>query len=151
MNRRIALSLAALILALPLPALAQAGDKDLRAQTTKMSRAWQTTYNAGDAAALTALYTSDAKVMAPRAEPASSAAAIQKFFAVDIASGAKNTLTPDEVVGSGDVAVEAGGWVAQDANGKHLDHGTYMTLYKKVNGAWKIYRDTWNSSMDMKM
>jgi ketosteroid isomerase-like protein len=151
MNRRIAVGLAALILALPLPVLAQAGDKDLRAQIAKMSEAWQTTYNAGDAAALTALYTSDAKVMAPGAEPVSGAAAIQKFFAADIANGAKNILTPEDVVGSGDVAVETGGWVAQDASGKHLDHGTFMTLYKKVNGAWKIYRDTWNSSMTMKM
>ena len=37
--------------------------------------------------------------------------------------------------------------MANVADGKHLDHGTYMTLYKKVDGAWKIYRDTWNSSM----
>ena len=47
----------------------------------------------------------------------------------------------------GDSAVETGGWVAQTKDGKHLDHGTYMTLYKKVRGTWKIYRDTWNSSM----
>ena len=151
MNHRIAVGLAALILASPLPALAQAGDKDLRGQIAKMSQAWQTTYNAGDAAAITALYTSDAKVMAPGAEPASGSAAIQKFFAADMASGAKNTLTQEDVLGSGDVAVETGSWVAQDANGKHLDHGTFMTIYKKVNGAWKIYRDTWNSSMAMKM
>ena len=37
--------------------------------------------------------------------------------------------------------------MAQGADGKHLDHGSYMTLYKKVDGGWKIYRDTWNSSM----
>ncbi len=150
MNRRLAVGLATLILALPLPALAQ-GDKDLRAQITKLSQAWQTAYNAGDAAALAALYTSDAKVMAPGAEPVSGTAAIKAFFTADVANGAKNTLKLEDVVASGDVAIETGGWVAQDANGKHLDHGAYMTLYKKVDGGWKIYRDTWNSSMKMKM
>ena len=76
-------------------------------QLGKMSQAWQTAYNAGDAAAVTALYTKDAKVMAPG----------------------------------------AGSWEAKAADGKHLDHGRYMTFYKKVDGGWKIYRDIWNSSM----
>jgi len=147
MRRRITIGLATLALAVPLPALAQAGPSDLRTQIAKMDQAWQTAYNAGDAAALTALYTQDAKVMAPGAEPASGSAAIKAFFAADLANGAKNTLTLGDVVGFGDFALETGGWVANTAAGKHLDHGPFMTLYKKVDGGWKIYRDTWNSSM----
>ena len=150
MTRRVAVGLVALALALPLPVLAQAGGADLRAQIGKMDQAWQTAYNAGDATALTALYTKDAKVMAPGAEPASGTAAIKALFAADVAQGAKNTLTQKDVVGFGDYALETGGWVATAAEGKHLDHGPYMTLYKKVGGGWKIYRDTWNSSMTKK-
>jgi ketosteroid isomerase-like protein len=150
MTRRIAVGLVALALALPLPALAQAGAADLRAQIGKMDQAWQKAYNAGDAAAVTALYTKDAKVMAPGAEPASGTAAIQALFAADIAQGAKNTLTLGDVVGFGDFALETGGWVANAADGKHLDHGPFMTLYKKVECVWKIYRDTWNRSMAQK-
>jgi uncharacterized protein (TIGR02246 family) len=145
MTHGIAVGLVALALALPLPALAQAGD--LRPQIQKIDQAWQTAYNAGDAAALTALYTPDAKVMAPGAEPVSGRAAIQALFAADLAKGAKNTLTLGDVTGFGDFALETGGWVAKAADGKHLDHGTFTTFYKKVDGAWKIYRDTWNSSM----
>jgi uncharacterized protein (TIGR02246 family) len=147
MTRRITVGLVALALALPLPALAQAGAADLRAEIGKMDQAWQKAYNAGDAAAVAALYTKDAKLMAPGGEPASGTAAIQALFAADIAQGAKNTLTQGDVVGFGDYALETGGWVANAADGKHLDHGPFMTLYKKVGGAWKIYRDTWNSSM----
>jgi uncharacterized protein (TIGR02246 family) len=145
MTHGIAVGLVALALALPLPALAQAGD--LRPQIQKIDQAWQTAYNAGDAAALTALYTPDAKVMAPGAEPVSGRPAIQALFAADLAKGAKNTLTLGDVTGFGDFALETGGWVAKAADGKHLDHGTFTTFYKKVDGAWKIYRDTWNSSM----
>jgi uncharacterized protein (TIGR02246 family) len=150
MTRRIAVGLVALALALPLPVLAQSGEADLRAQTEKMDRAWEKAYNAGDAAALTALYTKDAKVMAPGAEMASGTSAIQKLFAADIAQGAKNTLTLGDVVGFGDYALETGTFVATSAEGKHLDHGSFMTLLKKVDGGWKIHRDTWNSSMPQK-
>jgi len=147
MTRGIAVGLVAAALALPLPALAQAGSADLRGQIGKIDQAWQNAYNAGDAAAVTALYTQDAKVMAPGAEPASGPAAIKALFTADLAKGAKNTLTLGDVTGFGDFALETGGWVAKAADGKHLDHGTYMTLYKKADGGWKIYRDTWNSSM----
>jgi ketosteroid isomerase-like protein len=37
--------------------------------------------------------------------------------------------------------------VATSPDGKHLDHGPYLTFYKKADGAWKIYRDIWNSSI----
>jgi uncharacterized protein (TIGR02246 family) len=150
MTRRIAVGLVALALALPLPVLAQSGEADLRAQIEKMDRAWEKAYNAGDAAALTALYTKDAKVMAPGAEVASGTSAIQKLFAADVAQGVKNTLTMGDVVGFGDYALETGTFVATSAEGKHLDHGSFMTLLRKVDGGWKIHRDTWNSSMPQK-
>lgn len=147
MNRRIAMSFAALALAFPLPAFAQAGATDMRAQIEKMDRAWQTAYNAGDAAAVAALYTEDGKVMAPGNATVSGRTAIQAFFAKDLTGGAKNALTLEEVFGGGDFAIEVGSFVATGADGAHLDHGMFTTVYKKVGGEWKIYRDTWNSSM----
>lgn len=149
MTRRLALVLLALALTLPRPAFAQTGG-DLRAQIEKMAHAWQKAYNAGDAAALTELYTKDAKLMAPGGEPASGTSAIQALFAEDMKHGAKNTLTTEDVTGSGDYALETGKWVATSADGKHLDHGQYSTFYRKAGGGWKIYRDIWNSSMPAK-
>jgi uncharacterized protein (TIGR02246 family) len=148
MTRSFAVGLVALALALPLPALAQSAD--LTAQAEKMDRAWEKAYNSGDAPALTALYTKDAKVMSPGAEAASGTKAIQALFEADLAQGAKNTLTMEDVVGFGDYALETGKYVATSADGKHLDHGSFMTLLKKVDGGWKIHRDTWNSSMPQK-
>jgi len=148
MIRPFVVGLVAMALALPLPALAQSAD--LRAQVEKMDQAWKKAYNAGDAAAVTALYTKDAKVMAPGAEPASGTKAIQALFEGAVAQGVKNTLTQEDVVGFGDYALETGKYVATSADGKHLDHGSFMTLLKKVDGGWKIHRDTWNSSMPQK-
>ena len=149
MTRRIGLALLALALALPFPAFAQTGG-DLKAQITKMSDAWEKAYNAGDAAGVAALYGKDATVMPPNAEPASGSSAIRTFFDGDVKSGAKNELTTEDVSGAGDYAVETGKWVATSADGKHLDHGKYVTVYKKADGGWKIYRDIWNSNMASK-
>jgi len=148
MIRPFVVGLVAMALALPLPALAQGAD--VRAEAEKMDQAWQKAYNAGDAAALTALYTKDAKVMAPGAEAASGTKAIQALFEADVAQKVKNTLTQEDVVGFGDYALETGKYVATSADGKHVDHGSFMTLLKKVDGGWKIHRDTWNSSMPEK-
>lgn len=150
MTRRIAVGLVALALALPLPALAQGGGANLRAEIEKMDRAWEKAFNAGDAAALTALYTKDAKVMPPGAEAVSGTSAIQKLFAADVGQGVKNTLKMDDVLDLGDYALETGTFVATSAEGKHLDHGSFSTLHKKVDGGWKIHRDIWNSSMPRK-
>src|SRR3954454_16165603 len=111
MTRRIAAGLVALALVTPLPAVAQSASGDLRAQIEGMDRAWEKAYNAGDAAALTALYAKDAKLLAPGAEPASGTQAIGAFFAKDVAGGAKNAITLSDVVGAGDSAVETGSWV----------------------------------------
>jgi uncharacterized protein (TIGR02246 family) len=150
MTRRIAGGLIALAVITPLPAAAQTASGDLRAQIEKLDRAWEKAYNAKDAAGLTALYASDAQVLAPGAEPASGTQAIHAFFTKDVAQGAKNTLKLEDVVGSGDYAIETGGYVATSPEGKHLDHGKFVTVYKKEGGGWKIYRDTWNSSMASK-
>jgi uncharacterized protein (TIGR02246 family) len=148
MIRPFVVGLVAMALTLPHPALAQGAD--VRAEAEKMDQAWQKAYNAGDAAALTALYTKDAKVMAPGAEAASGTKAIQALFEADVAQKAKNTLTQEDVVGFGDYALETGKYVATSADGKHVDHGSFMTLLKKADGGWKIHRDTWNSSMPQK-
>jgi uncharacterized protein (TIGR02246 family) len=150
MTRALAVGLVALALAFPLPAFAQTDEADLRAQIEKVDRAWEKANNAGDAAALTALYTKDAKVMPPGADAASGTKAIQALFAADVAQGAKMALTQKDVTGFGDYALETGTFVATSKDGKHLDHGSFMTFLKKVDGGWKIYRDTWNSSMPQK-
>lgn len=147
MTRRILLGLAALVLALPLTARAQAGATDLHAQLAKVDQAWAAAYNAKDAAAVAALYADDAKLMAPGHATASGRAAIQALFAEQLKQGGTNTVTTGETLDGGKIAVATGGWVATGADGKHLDHGSYVTVYKKVGSTWMIYLDTWNSSM----
>ena len=150
MTRRITLvALVALGMAvtLTLPVSAQTGT---RAEIEKVTQAWQKALNAGDAAAVAALYAKDGKLMPPGVEPVTGTDAIKAGVEGDIKQGGKMTLTTEEVIVSGNTALETGKWVASSADGKHLDHGPYATFYKKEGGSWKIYRDIYNSSMAQK-
>ncbi len=89
----------------------------------------------------------DIAVMAPGHATASGRSAIQTLFGTLVKEGGQNTVTASEVLDGGSFVVAIGDWTATDDKGKHQDHGTFLTIYKKVGGMWMMYRDTWNSSM----
>ncbi|NNG15683.1 MAG: nuclear transport factor 2 family protein [Gemmatimonadales bacterium] len=140
--------LCAALLTLPSAALGQdyGGAKAAIHQGTK---AWMAGWNAGDAAAVAALYAEDGVVMAPGAEPAKGRAAIEALMngALEAAGGSKMEIKPTEVMESDGMAVEVGTFAEIAADGSHRDHGRYMAIWKKVDGKWMLYRDIWNSSM----
>ena len=122
---------------------------DFRAQVEKVSQAWATAYNAGDAAAITALYTKDAKVMAPGAEPVSGTKAIQALFAADMAGGVKQTLTRKISWALATTrSRRANGWPPPPT--ASIWTTARMYALQEGGGGWKLYRDTWNSSMKKK-
>jgi ketosteroid isomerase-like protein len=127
------------------PHTAQA--QDAKTEVTKASEAFEVAYNANDGTALASLYSADAVVMPPGAEPASGGAAIKAMFATPNPAGITMDLKIKDLMVSGDLVVETGGWTATDPAGAHLDHGTYLAVWKKMDGGWKMIRDTWNSSM----
>ena len=136
------------LLAVPAIALGQE-DGGAEAAIQEGAVAWQTAWNAGDAAALAAMYAADAVVMAPGAPGMMGQEAIQAGFqvALDMAEGSQMTITPEEIMSHGDMAVEVGKWVEAGADGSHKDHGKYIAVWKNVDGQWMIVRDIWNSSM----
>jgi uncharacterized protein (TIGR02246 family) len=136
------------LLALPSAAMAQ-GHGGAEAAIHQGTKAWMAAWNAGDAAAIAALYAENGVVMAPGAEPAKGRAAIEGLLkvALEAAGGSKMDIKPMEVMESGDLAVETGTFAEIAADGSHRDHGKYMAMWKKVDGKWTLYRDIWNSDM----
>lgn len=101
-----------------------------------------------DAAGIAALYTANAEVSPPNAPVVKGTRAIQEYwqssFATDPVTVSVNST---EVESSGDMAWEVGNYAVVAADGKTLDKGKYVTVWKRENGQWKLHRDIFNSDL----
>jgi ketosteroid isomerase-like protein len=101
-----------------------------------------------DAAAATAAYLPDGKLMAPFAEPYVGHAAIRAFLEAGFARGiAKLELQTIELEVLGDTAWEEGLFAVADAAGTVLDRGKYIVIWKKVGETWLMARDIMSSNL----
>jgi len=112
--------------------------------------AWYKAYNAGDGAAVAALYAEDAALNAPGAPVARGKPAISEYYVKNAAASAAAGLAlvddPSSDVGvSGDLAWQSGTFKVTDKSGAAVDAGKYLTVFQRKDGKWMIIRDTWNS------
>jgi uncharacterized protein (TIGR02246 family) len=103
----------------------------------------------GDAAAMAALYTSNAQIFPPNADPVRGRKAIEEEFAKMTGGGGVKGggLNTSEVEVHGDTAIETGTYKLTGEDGNQVDKGNYMAVWKRQDGKWKIHRDIWNSSV----
>jgi uncharacterized protein (TIGR02246 family) len=113
--------------------------------------AWETAALAGDAAALTALYTEDGIVMAPNAPKAEGSAAIQTAFTemLAVAPFTAIEIVTDgvEVSASGDMAWAHGSYTSTNtvAGVPYEDSGKWANVSENRDGQWLLVVDIWNS------
>lgn len=101
-----------------------------------------------DAAAATASYLPDGKLMAPFAEPYVGHSQIRDFLQAGFDGGiAKLELETLALEVLGDTAWEEGLFAVADAAGRVLDQGKYIVIWKKVGDAWLMARDIMSSNL----
>jgi ketosteroid isomerase-like protein len=142
-----ALACAALLLTAT-QSFAEEADASFKATLEKSGKAAQDGIASGDMSAYADFYADDAWVFPPN-EPASKGkAAIKAAWQAMADSGAVKGLswwaTRTEVIGH--AGVEYGDWVVKGADGKVLDQGTFLAVWKHTADGWKMIADTWNSS-----
>ena len=97
------------------------------------------------------LYASDAQLFPPGGAMISGNTAIGPFWKSAFESGVKKaTLETTQTENAGDQIIETGAYTLASADGKPLDNGKYIVVWKKEGGTWKLYRDIWNSNMAAK-
>ena len=141
-------SITALTLCLPftaLPALAGDATAEIEARSVEFEAA----FNAGDGAAVGAMYTEDAAVLPPGGARVDGREAISGFWTGAIGSGlADLDLVTTEVIPAGDGAVLEVGTLTLTAPGEGGARTTvaakYIVHWKQVDGAWLLHRDIWN-------
>ena len=109
--------------------------------------------NKGDAAAIAALYTEEARVLPPNGPMIVGREAIQNSHQGDIDAGLSDLqLTTLEVGVVRDLAYEIGEYTEtiQPEEGEAIrDQGKYVVVWKRENGEWKLDVDIWNSSIPL--
>lgn len=116
---------------------------------------WAVAVAARDTTMLVNFYADDAHVLPPNGPRADDKAAIREVWAGFLSiPGVDLKLAPNTkmVSEAGDMAIDIGSYEmnAKDAKGKPIhDVGKYVTVFKKMNGEWKIVVDTWNSDTPM--
>jgi uncharacterized protein (TIGR02246 family) len=121
-----------------------------KAAIRAVSIAWKNAYNAGDAAAVAALYAEDAVLSTPGEQALLGNASISEYFAKKVAEFSAAGLTvadaPMGAVGaSGDLGFQWETYRVTDKSGAVVDAGKLLTLFGRKNGRWMIIGDTWNS------
>jgi uncharacterized protein (TIGR02246 family) len=149
MNRRTSLTLTTMTLfcALAAPAFAQ----DAKAIAEMMDQKWLQAYNAGDAAAYTALYTKDAALLPSGvAQPLIGESSIRKFYDEFVKQRAPNLsnivteakmLTPDSLFMAGTYALDAPGL---NGGAARQVSGTFLAVFVREGSDWRFRANAWN-------
>ena len=117
--------------------------------------AWSKAFARKDVSSSVAAVSYDASLMAPNHPPAFGHAGVKRaltqLFKV---RGLKVSWTPIDVgvAGSGDLGYSRGSYTLDGvASGKPLrDRGKYVTVWKKQDGAWKVYLNIFSSDLPLR-
>ena len=104
--------------------------------------------NSGDHEAAADCYTEDAKIMRPNSQSIVGKANILKAFAQRLNQGKlRFSMKTIAVYGEGDMLTAEEEWMLSDDQGKIIDEGKSLEIYKKEGGKWKMFRDCFNSNI----
>lgn len=102
----------------------------------------------GDSTGFANMYCADAKVMGPEGPAIVGRDAIKSAIGGMYRSGLTGlSLKPVDIWGSEALIGEEGTYVFSLSDGKEIDHGKYIVLWKMEDGKWKLFRDIWNTDI----
>jgi uncharacterized protein (TIGR02246 family) len=112
--------------------------------------AWNKAYNAGDGAAVAALYADDAVLSAPGVAPLRGTAAITAYYLKDAPATVANGITTadgdaSDIGQSGDLAWQWGTYQNTNKAGAVVETGKFLSVFERRGGKWMIVRDMWNA------
>ena len=100
-----------------------------------------------DAAGLAALYAADGQLLPSGSAVIHGREEIRKFWQGALDSGiAAIVLNTIEVFPAGATATEVGQYELRDAEGKALDHGKYIVVWRHEGRNWRLLRDMFSTN-----
>jgi ketosteroid isomerase-like protein len=104
----------------------------------------------GDSVGFASVYHSQAAIYAPNMEPIMGKEKLVSFANLNFKMGVGGvTLQTTDVWGDPNDIVVCGTYEVLGKDGKSLDKGKYIEIWKDENGELKMFRDMWNTSTPM--
>ncbi len=124
-----------------------ADDAEDRAALLLVSDQWVAALNAGDAGAMTSLITEDVVLLPPDRPPVRGRRAARLFYQQEVsARKMRLRLTTEEAVISGDIGYQMGTLTYSLAAGHGIEASTFLRIWKRILGQWRIHRDMFSDS-----
>ena len=109
---------------------------------------FESTFSRGNSADIADFYTDNGMLLLPESDLVQGKRDIEAFWQAAIDMGIKNVkLDIVEVEQHGDTAIEMSKYTLSSADDNLIDQGKGIAIWKYEGGAWKLHRDTWNSSI----
>jgi ketosteroid isomerase-like protein len=106
--------------------------------------AWTKAFNAGEPAALAALYADDARMLPPGGPAVAGRNAIQLYWRDDLGEGGvTTTLTPVDTVARQDLVHVEGTYQVKGGDGADVAGGQYQQLWTRSGETWQVEREMW--------
>jgi len=107
-----------------------------------LKHSWEESFNKGDVDGVAVLYANDAQLAMSGAAPIRGVVDIRHAIEGMIGSGIKVRIDSEQNVGSGDIAYVFGAYaILTGQNGPEVERGSYVEVWRRRNGAWKIDLD----------
>ena len=108
------------------------------------TEAWTKASNAGDLAALAALYAEDARTLPPGGPPVVGRADIESYWRADLGEGnVTTTLVPVDAIAQGDLLQVEGTYQVTGGEGADVAGGQYQQLWARSGDNWQVQREMW--------
>ena len=116
----------------------------MREEIERQVRVLERAFNKADIPKLVQLHTADSAIFPPDGEAVFGNRSAAEMWAAGVTRfGCKDIkLKPIDIQCSGDLAYEVGQYSQVMPNGPET--GTYLVIWKKEGGAWRVHREVWN-------
>lgn len=119
----------------------------MRPEIEARNRLFTNAHVIGDSAAMVNIFTADARVLPPNADPVIGRRAIEVLTAQYLNFGITEFREETTAFyGNQDLLIDEGTYVMVYDKGKTTEKGKYVNIWRKESGEWKIYSNMWNSN-----
>lgn len=123
-----------------------AARKTIQEKNARFTRA----HVVGDSVGMVDVFTEDARVLAPNADPVIGRAAIEvltsEYLKFGITEFREETTA---LYGNEDMLIDEGTYVMVYGKAGTVDKGKYLNVWRMVDGEWKLYSNIWNANAPM--